>query len=293
METQRPSEVMSLVDLQKFLAGELANTESDPSFHRAFTPLTDGLGLESPKQPVESFAPPPPKKEEAAVVAAPPKPEEGPAIPAPAPLKVESAIGPPQSKEPQVIRPAKIVLDDEDLPPVDPLLATKRPTSDFFAPEVKEHAEPMPFKAPPPIPSAGFFRRFQAGIIDQVIVLGVWAVVVTITSQVLAKGEENFVTRLTLDMQNPTFLRFALLEFATLWLAYFAICLGAMDMTLGMWAWGLRVGYTNGARGFKKWLRIIFSLAFLAPILPSVLLIFRYHGRNLLDALSGTSLYRA
>jgi len=87
-------------------------------------------------------------------------------------------------------------------------------------------------------------------------------------------------------------LRFIALEFITLWLAYFAICLGAMDMTLGMWAWGLRVGYNQGSKGLRKWLRIVFSLAFLAPIVPSILLIFRYHGRNLLDGLSGTSLYR-
>jgi len=291
METQRPSkdaDVMSLVDLQKFLAGELANTESDPSFHRSFTPLTDGLGLESPKQPAEKFVPPPAPP--APVVAAPIEPP----APAPAPLKVDSTVGLPQSKEPQGIRPAKIVHDeDEEMPPVDPLLAAKRVPADFFAQEEKVEAAPAPYTAPPPIPTAGFFRRFQAAIIDQVIVLGVWALVVSITSQVLAKGGEGFVTQLTMDISNPVFIRFALLEFVTLWLAYFAICLGAMDMTLGMWAWGLRVGYTAGSRGFKKWLRILFSLAFLAPIVPSVFLIFRFHGRNLLDALSGTSLYRA
>jgi len=280
METQRPTDVMSLVELQKFLAGELSNTESDPSFHRSFTPLTDGLGLESPRKPVEVFEAAPPVVEKA---------EEIP--PPPAPLKVESVVGPPQSKEPQKIA---LEVDDEEMPPIDPLLAAKRVPANFFAAEEKEEEKEISVRTmpPPPIPTASFFRRVQAGIIDQVIVLGVWAAAVMITSQVGAKGDEAFSTRILQDLSNPVFLRFIALEFITLWLAYFAICLGAMDMTLGMWAWGLRVGYNQGSKGLRKWLRIVFSLAFLAPIVPSILLIFRYHGRNLLDGLSGTSLYR-
>ena len=41
---------MSLVELQKFLAEELAEVEPQGTFARSFTPLTDGLGLESPKR---------------------------------------------------------------------------------------------------------------------------------------------------------------------------------------------------------------------------------------------------
>ena len=33
---------------------------------------------------------------------------------------------------------------------------------------------------------------------------------------------------------NPLIVRFAILEFATVWLAYFAIAVGALDLTAGM-----------------------------------------------------------
>ncbi len=283
METQRPdktTEVMSLVDLQKFLANELAD-ESDPSFHRAFTPLTDGLGLESPKKREDLFA-------EAPL----PDPVVEKKI-EPPPLKVESVVGPPQSKEPQVMRAPKVDLDSDEMPPVDSLIADKIKPADIFPVEEKKEPVTAPIAIPPPMPSVSFFRRLQAGIIDQILVLSLWAVAVGITSQILSKGEDPFLTRLLQDFSSPVFIRFALLEFLAVWLAYFAVCLGAMDMTLGMWVWGMRIGYGEGSKGWKKWRRIVLSLGLVAPIFPSLFLVIRFHGRNLLDGLSGTSLYRA
>lgn len=288
MELNRPgkdgADVMSVVDLQKFLANELSETESDPTFHRAFTPLTDGLGLESPRKQEAIFNAPELEPEPA------PPPESAPepmAPPAPEPLKVESVIGPPQSKEP------KLDLDSEDLPPIDPLLAAKRVPIGFFEEPAKPEPAPVSRVAPPPIPTVGLFRRVFAAILDQGLVLSLWVVSLIITSQILSRGEDALWDRLLRDLSSPTFLNFALMEFAALWLAYYAICLGAMDMTLGMWAWGMRVGYTEGNRGWKKWRRIVLSLGLVAPVVPSLILAIRVRGRNLLDGLSGTSLYRA
>ena len=55
------AELMTLVELQKFLADELASSDSSATFQRSFLPLTDGLGLESPRAREAVFAPPPPK----------------------------------------------------------------------------------------------------------------------------------------------------------------------------------------------------------------------------------------
>lgn len=92
-------------------------------------------------------------------------------------------------------------------------------------------------------------------------------------------------------------MQFAVLEFATIWVAYAVFCMGVLDMTFGMWVWGIRVGYMTQSKRtwiLRKFLRTLFTFVFYAPILPVIFLVFvGKRGRNLLDALSGTVVYQS
>ncbi len=147
---------------------------------------------------------------------------------------------------------------------------------------------------PPPIPAASAFRRGLAGLLDAFFVMGLWCVGLVITSQILSVHQGTIVERLVADFSTPVFVRYAVLEYLALWLAYFALSLGVLDMSFGMWVWGLRVSY--GQDGVRPWarkgLRILLSFLFYAPFFPVLLLPLRLRGRNLLDALSTTRLYR-
>lgn len=305
-------ELMTLVELQKFLADELASSDSTATFQRAFLPLTDGLGLESPRPRETVFAPlpKPPKPETQKPAPAPQVPPQDfgrkvqlptPPIPSvrkaivdgmafePRPaksnsLKVESSSTSLKDREPTL-------LEHDELPPIDSLLKPK-PRTPVLDPEPEPEAE-APVAVPPPMPAASFFRRVQAVVIDQAFVLSLWAVALVITSRSLSRGTEPLLTRLLHDFSNPLFLRMAILEFVTLWLCYFAFGIGLLDGSFGMWVWGLRLSYGSGSRGFKKFRRILFSLIFLAPIVTSLLLVIRVSGKNLLDWISGTKVYRA
>lgn len=332
-ETPRPdshqaaddAELMSLVELQKFLADELAATDSESSFTRAFLPLTDGLGLESPKRP-SVYAP---EKEVIPGKSAPPqtpRPEIKKANLPPAPeikvkaktaasathkelgplLSDEALAGLAETKEPAIDRERVLkeavgrkeiaplrprpALDTEEMPPVDPLIAPKVTPVVPAAEEKRVAAREV--AVPPPMPAASWFRRAQAAVVDQVLVLGMWVGALVITSNSLSRSADPLVTRLLHDFTSMVFLRYAALELAAIWFGYLALCLGIMGMTIGMWVWGLRVSFGGERRGLKKLARIFFSLLLLAPMLPSLVLIIRIRGRNLLDLLSGTSLYR-
>lgn len=183
--------------------------------------------------------------------------------------------------------------DQEDYPPVDSLMAKPRPSVTAIMDPIRHrHEAPPPPRSfapkppsskPPPVPSAGTFRRGFAGIFDLIFLVALSTLIIFISSRVTGKAAE---------LTSSAFLKFALLEYATIAFCYFAIGIGILDVTLGMWVWGLRVAYGQDGKVLKKIARVFLSLVFFGPVVPSLLLIVRINGKNLLDALSGTSLYR-
>ncbi len=234
-------EPTSLNELQKFLIDELSPTDNQVSMERAFTPITTGLGLESPHR------------------TSPPVP------PTPATKKIIP-------RTPPVVSPKT--------PPPMPIstLTTPQPT-----------AVTSP---PPPLPNASAFRRFFATFLDQVFVLGIWLGSILITFR--TQNQQGFWSLEALQqiLLTPSYRRWLILEFGAIWFCYYALCLGMLNMSFGMWVWGLRVAYGTQLSVVKRLSRVIFSTLFFAPIIPSLFLIPRIHGKNLLDWLTGSRVYR-
>ncbi len=291
--------LMSLVELQKFLADELEDAGGESHFGRAFRPLTDGLGLAGqPKKeaPVQAKAP------ERKTVA----PKTPARIPVPDATKFFDSF-PTETSAPLIPKPPMIEPKYE--PPSEP----EPPRQTFRAPAPVERIEQPtyvekkretktaaalemdPAVQPPPVPQATFLRRLLAGIVDQLFVLGLLSVVLLITSTVLAKEGGVLSKGLLTNLQHPAYVRFAILGFATLWMSYLVLGVGILDMTIGMWVWGLRINYPLGegdSRFARKLMRIISSFFLEALVIPSVLLVIRVKGKNLVDMLSGSYLYR-
>jgi uncharacterized RDD family membrane protein YckC len=211
------------------------------------------------------------------------------------------------------LSPASLVPLDKDLTPtervaVDRLIESATPAEPRWSgerlfleeedPRKSEVARPMliPELPPPPMPDAGPGRRLAAVVLDQAFVLTLWGITLTIMSAVLGGGIPTSFEMLAEGLRKePVYWRFAILSFATLWLAHFAIGLGIVDRTFGMWVWGLKVrafGKTEESTFFRRLSRILLSFFFYAPIVPALLLIPRYKRRNLLDWMTGTALYR-
>lgn len=153
-----------------------------------------------------------------------------------------------------------------------------------------------PMALPPKLPTVSGFRRLLAMLVDQLFVLTLWAMAIVITSNALNGFQSGFSIDIMKDFANPVFQRFAIMEFSALWIAYFAVSLGVLDLTFGMWVWGLRVSYgdpEDAQYWMRRMMRVIWSFLFFAPVLPAILLAIRRRGRNLLDVLSGTNLYVA
>lgn len=247
----------SLQELQSFI-GEILQSENELS-RESFRPLTDGLGLESPKHFTVADD-----------------------LPIARPIKKLEA------------EPAKKV----EVKPVREPLAPANPSRPSYsgvviASPVPQIISPTP-AVPPPIPSVSLMKRISCVVLDQLFVQTLWAIALVITSNILTGFETGFSAAVFKGFSNPLFFRFAVLEFATLWLGYLAICLGITNMTFGMWVWGIRISYGDKRDenyGLRKIMRIFWSFVFFAPILPSVLLLFRKNQRNLLDALSGSNIY--
>ncbi|MFM8268707.1 MAG: RDD family protein [Pseudomonadota bacterium] len=149
-------------------------------------------------------------------------------------------------------------------------------------------------KSPPPLPSASLIKRAASLFLDQVFVQTLWMIALVITSNIFSGFETGLSSDVFKSFSEPLFFRFAVLEFATLWLAYLAISLGIFNMTFGMWGGGIRISYGNQKDenyGLRKLMRILWSFLFYAPLVPSLLLVFRKNDRNLVDTLSGSNLY--
>ncbi len=337
-ETKKPTdnealphehELMTLVELQKFLAEELASVDGDTSFNRAFMPLTDGLGLISPvkkEAPAPAKPVPPPPSPRPPRKTAPPTVEIFDTDPLPPVMtnlvgeeqeeretKAESAkarthvtffteekSAEAKQLEAYVERKRQAEEDDEILPTE--RLAAKGLAAAIEGPVPAEQVRsasvaeaPARIVQPPSIPAPTFMKRFLAGLLDEIFVLTIWLIALAITSNALSIGGADMSAGFLKNFSNPMFLRFAALEFATVWLAYLAIGLGVLDMTFGMWVWGMRLRYNAGADGdgrfLRKVTRIVLTFFFFAPVFPLTLLSLRIKGKNLLDLLSGTGVY--
>jgi uncharacterized RDD family membrane protein YckC len=128
---------------------------------------------------------------------------------------------------------------------------------------------------------------------DQFFVLSLWVLALAITSNFLAGQSEGFsIERLLTSFSNSHFRNFALLEFAAIWFSYLAITVGILEMTFGMWVWGMKIAYGEGMQISKRITRVLFDCLFAPFVLPSALLVFQSKGKNLLDFLSASHLYR-
>ncbi|MBY0369444.1 hypothetical protein K2X33_02085, partial [bacterium] len=75
------------------------------------------------------------------------------------------------------------------------------------------------------------------------------------------------------------------------WFAYLVLSFGFLEMTFGMWVWGLRVGFGQESRFWKKTARVAMGMLFYPLVAPALLLVFRSNGRTLMDTLSQTHVY--
>jgi uncharacterized RDD family membrane protein YckC len=262
--SNEPRDLVALLELRELVASELDDLASQDQLKRTFRPLTDGLGLESPK-----------RKE----------------IP-PEPVR-------PTPRTSVTVKPASVVFGDRSEVETAPSHASApslasvmvRPEPEATLQDLNE----IPARQPPPMPRSSIFRRFFSAILDELFVLSLFTLALGLTLHLLSGGGFNFSFASIRNFQNPFFFRFAVMEFATLWLSYFAICVGILDMTFGMWVWGIRISYGKGdgeSKSLRKICRIILSFLFYAPIFPLAFLAISRKGKNLLDLLSQTSLYR-
>lgn len=278
------NDLVALLELRDFLATELDPIGTQNQVDRALKPLTDGLGLESPKDALTNPQVTPASVQVTTATDGAKEKFETPKV-----VQGRSAYSPAVSDD----RPTVVENKEKGLAEV--FETYQAPESGSSTSTLAEETDPdlLPV-APPPLPKASFVRRFFAGLLDEVFILSLFVLAFGLTLKMLTGG--SAVTLETVrGIDNNTVLRFALLEYATLWLAYFAIGVGVLDSTFGMWVWGLRLSYPKdriGAVVWRKGIRIIASFLFYAPILPVLLLGFRFRGRNLLDLLSGTTLYR-
>ncbi|MBI4402781.1 MAG: RDD family protein [Deltaproteobacteria bacterium] len=270
-------------ELKNLITEELGDADYSG---QAFSPLTDGLGLESPRKKEV------PKVEQSAVT------EPVQAFPKPLAVETVQAKGSvPTQQDAKKVPPSEdpVPVSPPEAKVVKPAVAKCGLASVIEPPKCSSDGEKQPV-APPPVPRPSIIKRILAAIVDEFFVLTLLLLALSITMKLLSGAvpsaavlKENSIVR------NPEFLRFAVLEFTTLWLVYFSFCFGVLDMTFGMWVWGFRVGYgsDDSSRFSKKTLRALWSFLFYAPMLPLAFLIFQRKGKNLLDGLSGTSVYQS
>ena len=244
-------DLTTLVDLQKFLADEVAQgAQTGVDLSRAFTPLTDGLGIH----------------------------HTGP-------------TGATRAGQPSYVPPGVDAVTEFRSPtPVSNPPATRRVIVDDsvgIAPAYEAYVEP-----PPPVPAATLGRRLLAGLVDQCFVLTAWLLALAITSNAMNSGNGDISAKFLKEFSNPAFVRAAWMEFGMIWFTYLTLSLGILEMTFGMWVWGLRVNFGETGRFWKKLARVVMGMFFYPAIVPSALLLFRKDGRNLIDAVTQTETYR-
>lgn len=270
-------ELHNLLDLQEFLTSELI--EQGTAYRRAFIPITEGLGLDSPRniQPkIETAPETAPKILEATVNAIVPEPQIS--KPTPPPLS-----SPNRTNENRLAE----VMDSSH----------QTSEANFFENKAEEpqfEIDSSTNVQPPPLPRPSFFKRMLAGVIDQVFVLFIWTGMIVLTSNLLSDFSTGFSIDIITDFSQPRFQRVAVLEFAASWLGYLGFSLLIFKRTFGMWVWSIGVSYGDKLEEnytLRKAMRIFWTFIFTAPIVPTILLVIRKNGRNILDVLSGTNVY--
>lgn len=267
------SELGGILELQELFAQELGEASDQLNLSRSFMPLTNGLGLESPKK---KEVPPIAAKLSRKLVEV-------------AATELGKTIEPPDVWE---ITRTRVLSDEKKAQ-----AGVEASTVAVEEAKLKSAIEPNTSITPPPVPRTGLWRRGLAAFVDELFVLSCFSVILVITANLLTNSKNYFSLAALANVHQPVFFRYALMEFSALWLSYFAICLGILDMTFGMWVWGIRVGYADqegnvDSKTLKKMTRILLSFFFFAPMAPLILLFVRIRGKNLLDGLSKTHLYR-
>lgn len=249
-------DLATLLDLQKFLAEELAHgSENGVDVSRAFMPLTDGLGIGRAKG---------------------------------SPSQKPSAAS--QSSQSGIVdvRSAADVVSESEAEAE----AEFGSGAEYGDEEVLGQNFDLQ-KNPPPVPHVSIGRRFLAGLVDQCFIFTSALLALAITSNAMASGGTELAARFLKEFSNPAFVRSAALEYFVIWLGYLALSFGFLEMTFGMWVWGTRVAYGEQNRFSKKVARVLAGLFFYPLIAPCLLLIIQRNGKNLVDGLTRTEIYRA
>jgi uncharacterized RDD family membrane protein YckC len=128
---------------------------------------------------------------------------------------------------------------------------------------------------------------------DQCFVFTAWLLTLAITSNAISGSGGDVSSRFLRQFSDPAFLQSALLEYFVIWLGYLVFSLGFLEMTFGMWVWGIRVSFGEQGRFWKKAARVLMSWLICPFVAPSVFLLFQSKGKNLIDGLTHTELYRS
>jgi len=294
-----PPPFNDLTELQDFLSNELI--EQGTAYRRAFIPLTDGLGLESPKNYTPKFKSPERdeihQKESSnniiETISAPQTPEtlsfnkEAPITPkktAPPPLKLDNKMA--ENRLAELMAPPATLQSEPAFEPEEKSVQL----------QVNSASDQQTMPQPPPLPRPSIFTRLLAGIIDHVFVLLIWTGIIVLTSNLMSDFTTGFSIDVLTDFGQPKFQRIAVLEFAAAWFGYLGVSFLIAKRTFGMWVWSIGVSYGDKEEEnytMRKAMRIFWTFLFSAPIIPSVILVIQKNGRNILDVLSGTNVYDA
>ena len=293
--TQVESHVLN--ELQEFLSEELI--EQGTSYRRAFIPLTEGLGLESPLNLTpkikinEEITEPSPKSEPKPSVAEITLTETS----VSKHLSYEWDNSNKKSATPW-LKPEKTIenrlAEVMDPPPLSEKTQAIEAQSTIHKLEVLSASDHKTHSQPPPLPRPSIFTRLLAGIIDHVFVLLIWTALIVFTSNLMNYFKTGFSVQILTDFGQPKFQRIAILEFAAAWFGYLGFSLLIARRTFGMWVWSIGVSYGDKIEEnytMRKAMRIFWTFLFSAPIIPSILLVINRNGRNILDILSGTNVY--
>jgi uncharacterized RDD family membrane protein YckC len=257
-----PSSKPSIQDFQSFI-GSLLESENEKKID-GIRPITQGLGLESPK-----------------------KQESTPASPA-IQKNIPSGGGPREASRVATPKPA--------YRPSSELKATPA-TARVEASQVLSNPGPIPEAPkvmPPPLPTVPFMRRTLSFFVDQVLVGALWILGLTVTSNFFTGFETGISLSVFGTLSEPFLFRLAVIQLAVFWIGYLAIGLGVFNRTFGMWVWGIRISYGNEQDEnyhLRKLMRIIWSFVFYVSVIPSLVLAYRKNNKNLIDILSGSNLY--
>lgn len=299
-------DLMSLVDLQRFLAEELVDSvDITTDFSRSFTPLTDGLGIHSmkirPAEPLQRF---PSELPRILQQESPERPEPESPIEEFLHESVNTPINRPEASRPTQQPVRRFVdesavedeFDDDTAAPAASFRVKdqrlRKALGELENQELPELENAKTFTEPPPLPRASLVRRAMSAIMDQVFVWTLAILSVVFVTNVLSSDSTLFSAKMVKELAQPAFVKYIVAGFAALWLAYLTLTIGILEATFGMWIWGMKIHYGSEQRFTKKFARVGLSLLCQVAILPGLLMVFQRDGKNLIDRLSGSQVLR-